>query len=70
MLDGRDTLYLIEERAPGRSGLVTGIGVRLPAAPTSSGLAMLAALPPQQVRALWPSSGAVSSAAMSRARRR
>jgi len=55
VLDGRDTLYLIEERATGRPSLVTDIGVRLPATLTASGLAMLAALPAQQVRALWPS---------------
>jgi DNA-binding IclR family transcriptional regulator len=54
VLDGRDTLYLIEERAPGRPSLVTEVGVRLPAPLTASGLAMLAALPAQQVRALWP----------------
>lgn len=55
VLDGRDTLYLIEERAQGRPSLVTDVGVRLPATLTASGLAMLAALPPQHVRALWPS---------------
>ena len=55
VLDGRDTLYLIEERAPGRPSLVTDVGVRLPATLTASGLAMLAALPQQQVRAMWPS---------------
>ena len=55
VLDGRDTLYLIEERAPGRPSLVTEVGVRLPAPLTASGLAMLAALPDRQIRALWPS---------------
>ena len=54
VLDGRDTLYLIEERAPGRASLVTEVGVRLPAPLTASGLAMLAALPARQVAALWP----------------
>jgi DNA-binding IclR family transcriptional regulator len=57
VLDGRDTLYLVEERAAGRPSLVTEVGVRLPAPLTASGLAMLAALPAQQVRALWPSRG-------------
>ena len=52
---GREVLYVIEERAPGRPGLVTDVGVRLPAHLTASGLAMLAALPPQQVNALFPS---------------
>lgn len=52
MLHGADVLYVIEERAPGRDSLVTDVGVRLPAHLTASGLAMLAALPPEQVRAL------------------
>ena len=59
VLDGRDTLYLIEERAAGRPSLVTEVGVRLPAPLTASGLAMLAALPAPQVRALWPSRSAL-----------
>lgn len=54
VLDGRDTLYLLEERAAGRPSLVTDVGVRLPATLTASGLAMLSTLPAQQVRALWP----------------
>jgi DNA-binding IclR family transcriptional regulator len=52
MLHGADVLYVIEERAPDRESLVTEVGVRLPAHLTASGLAMLAALPPEQVRAL------------------
>lgn len=55
MLHGRDVLYVIEERAPRRPSLVTEVGVRLPASLTASGLAILAALPAQQVRALFPS---------------
>jgi len=54
VLHGSDVLYLIEERAPGRPSLVTDVGVRLPAQLTASGLAMLAALPTAQVRALYP----------------
>ncbi|MPZ62378.1 MAG: helix-turn-helix domain-containing protein [Propionibacteriales bacterium] len=54
VLHGRDVLYLIEERAPGRPSLVTDVGVRLPAHLTASGRAMLAALPRVQVRALFP----------------
>lgn len=54
VLHGRDVLYLIEERVPGRPLLVTDVGVRLPATLTASGLAMLASLPPAQVRALFP----------------
>lgn len=54
VLHGRDVLYVVEERAPSRPMLVTDVGVRLPAQLTASGLAMLAALPPAQVRALFP----------------
>jgi len=53
-LDGRDVIYLLEERAPGQPMLVTDVGVRLPAHLTASGLAMLSALPATQVRALYP----------------
>lgn len=53
-LDGRDVIYLLEERAPGQPMLVTDVGVRLPGHLTASGLAMLAALPAPQVRALYP----------------
>jgi DNA-binding IclR family transcriptional regulator len=52
MLHGADVLYVIEQRAPDRDSLVTDVGVRLPAHLTASGLAMLAALPDEQVRAL------------------
>jgi len=58
VLHGRDVLYVIEERAAGRPSLVTDVGVRLPAPLTASGLAMLAALPPPQLRALFPSRAA------------
>jgi DNA-binding IclR family transcriptional regulator len=54
VLHGRDVLYVIEERAPGRPPLVTDVGVRLPAQLTASGRAILAALPANQVRALFP----------------
>jgi DNA-binding IclR family transcriptional regulator len=54
VLHGRDVLYVLEERAPGRTSLVTDVGVRLPAHLTASGRAILAALPPAQVRALFP----------------
>ncbi len=54
VLHGRDVLYVVEERAPGRPPLVTDVGVRLPAHLTASGRAVLAALPTAQVRALYP----------------
>ncbi|MEV7430892.1 IclR family transcriptional regulator [Nocardioides sp. NPDC092400] len=55
VLHGRDVLYVLEERAPGRPPLVTDVGVRLPASLTASGRALLARLPAAQVRALYPS---------------
>lgn len=54
VMHGRDVLYVVEERAPGRPPLVTDVGVRLPAHLTASGRALLAALPAEQVRALYP----------------
>jgi DNA-binding IclR family transcriptional regulator len=54
VLHGREVVYVIEERARGRPPLVTDVGVRLPAHLTASGRAMLARLPPAQVRALYP----------------
>jgi DNA-binding IclR family transcriptional regulator len=54
VLHGRDVLYVLEERAPGRPPLVTDVGVRLPAHLTASGRAVLAALPATQLRALYP----------------
>jgi DNA-binding IclR family transcriptional regulator len=54
VLHGRDVLYVLEERAPGRPPLVTDVGVRLPAHLTASGRAILAALPAAQVRAAYP----------------
>ena len=58
VLHGREVIYVIEERAPGRPSLVTDVGVRLPAQLTASGRAMLAALPAAQVRALFPDADA------------
>lgn len=55
VLHGREVVYVIEERAPGRVRLITDVGARLPAHTTASGRAMLAELPPAQVRALYPS---------------
>lgn len=58
VLTGRDVVYIVEERAPRRPALVTDVGVRLPAHLTASGRAMLAALPREQVRALYPDAAA------------
>ena len=61
VLHGRDVLYVLEERAPGRPPLVTDVGVRLPAHLTASGRAILAALPAAQVRAAYPDRSAFTS---------
>ena len=65
VLHGRDVLYVVEERAPGRPPLVTDVGVRLPAHLTASGRAILAALPPPRsgrstptARPSWTGTGA------------
>ena len=55
VLHGAQTLYLAKDKA-GVHGptLVTEVGVRLPAALTATGLSILAHLPAEQVRALFP----------------
>ena len=58
---GRDVLYVVEERARRAPSLVTDVDVRLPMQLTASGLAILAALPKAQVRALFPNRGAFVS---------
>jgi len=58
VLGGREVLYLVEQRAPGRPALVTDVDVRLPAHLTASGRAVLARLPAAQVRALFPAPSA------------
>jgi DNA-binding IclR family transcriptional regulator len=58
VLHGREVLYVVEQRAPGRPPLVTDVGVRLPAQLTASGRALLADLPAAQVRALFPNADA------------
>ena len=58
VLHGREVLYVVEQRAPGRPPLVTDVGVRLPAQLTASGRAMLADLPPAHVKALFPDAAA------------
>jgi DNA-binding IclR family transcriptional regulator len=77
VLHGRDVVYVIEERAPGRPPLVTDVGVRLPAQLTASGRALLAALPAAQVRAAFvpglgagPRTGTELRALLAAARRR
>jgi DNA-binding IclR family transcriptional regulator len=59
VLDGREVLYLLEERAPGGDLLVSDVDVRLPAHLTASGRALLAHLPPAQRTALYPTRAAL-----------
>ncbi|HEX5118541.1 MAG TPA: IclR family transcriptional regulator [Pseudonocardiaceae bacterium] len=54
VLHGAETLYLVREQPTRPQTLVTDVGVRLPAQLPASGRAMLARLPPAQVRALFP----------------
>ncbi len=62
VLEGRDVVYIVEERAPRRPTLVTDVGVRLPALATATGRAILAALPDAQIRATYPGRDAFASA--------
>ena len=76
VLHGREVVYVLEERAPGRPPLVTDVGVRLPAQLTATGRAMLAALPdgtgaravpgPGRVRRPGTASGPTSLSSLSR----
>lgn len=61
VLDGREVVYVVEERARHRPSLVTDVGVRIPAHLTASGRSMLAELPAAQVRALYPDKSAFAS---------
>ncbi|EHK88695.1 IclR family transcriptional regulator [Saccharomonospora azurea] len=54
VLHGAETLYLLREQPRWPLGLVTEVGVRLPAHLPASGRAILAHLPAAQVRALFP----------------
>lgn len=58
VLHGAETVYLVKEQPPVSAGLVTAVGVRLPAHLTATGLSLLAHLPAAQVRALFPSRAA------------
>lgn len=54
VLHGTDVIYLVEERTHRGPRLVSDVGVRLPAHLTATGRAILQALPPAQLRALYP----------------
>ncbi len=53
VLHGRETVYLVREGTPEPVTVIVEVGVRLPASLTASGRALLAGLPPAQVRALF-----------------
>lgn len=55
VLYGQDVLYVVKETPPpGRSRLVSKVGVRLPAHLTAVGSAILMHLSPSQLRAMYP----------------
>lgn len=55
ILHGAELLYLLKVQPEHPTTLVTDVGVRMPAQLTASGRALLAHLPAEQVRALFPS---------------
>lgn len=55
ILHGAELLYLLKVQPEHPTTLVSDVGVRLPAHLTASGRALLAHLPAEQVRALFPS---------------
>ena len=61
VLHGRDVVYVVEGRAPGRPSLVSNVGVRLPAHLTASGRSMLALMSRDQVLALYPDDAALTA---------
>lgn len=60
VLHGRDVVYVVEGRAPGRPSLITDVGVRLPAHLTASGRSMLARMTREQILALYPDDAALA----------
>ena len=60
ILDGSELLYLLKENPTQAAVVVTDVGVRLPAHLTASGRSMLALLPRNQFKALYPDSKPIS----------
>ena len=60
ILDGNELLYLLKENPRLAAVVVTDVGVRLPAHLTASGRSMLALLPKNQFRALYPNNKPIS----------
>ena len=59
VLQHSDVVYASKVSAPRAPAVVTSIGVRLPAHLTATGRAMLAGLPADQLRAIYPNSDAI-----------
>ncbi|MGZ4481549.1 MAG: IclR family transcriptional regulator [Gaiellales bacterium] len=60
ILLGREVLYLLKEQPVRPVPLITDVGVRLPAHLTASGRALLAALPPVEFRAIYPTAAVLA----------
>ena len=60
ILDGAELLYLLKENPRKAAVVVTDVGVRLPAHLTASGRSMLALLPKNQFKALYPATKPIS----------
>ena len=60
ILDGAELLYLLKETPRFSAPVVIEVGVRLPAHLTASGRSMLALLPQNQLRTLYPPNAQVS----------
>lgn len=60
ILDGPELLYLLKENPQHTAPVVTDVGVRLPAHLTASGRSMLALLPKEQFKVLYPSGAKIS----------
>jgi DNA-binding IclR family transcriptional regulator len=61
VLRGDDIEYVVKLAAPRAPSLVTDIGVHLPAHLTATGRAILALLPKEQVRALYPDQASLTT---------
>ena len=60
ILDGSELLYLLKENPQHTAPVVTDVGVRLPAHLTASGRSMLALMPKEQFRALYPTGSKIT----------
>jgi DNA-binding IclR family transcriptional regulator len=61
ILLGQELLYLLKEHPQNSPDLVTDVGIRLPAHLTASGRAVLAALPENEFRAIYPASAQLTA---------